>query len=70
MRKVVFCSVEDLLFDERQRPWFVGLRCEGEFEVYNRSLSCLEHWGDTTTSNKWTENICEESRTDRAPRLS
>jgi hypothetical protein len=67
----VFCSVEDLLFDERGRPWLAGLRQKGEFEVYNRSLRCLEHGGDSTVRlNKWMEDICEESRADRASRLS
>jgi hypothetical protein len=61
----VFCSVEDLLFDERRRPWLAGLCWEGEIEVYNRSLSCMKHWGDTTVMlNKWIESICEESKAD------
>jgi hypothetical protein len=59
----VVCSVGDLLFDERRLPWFAGLRWEGEIEEYNRSLRCMEHWGDTTvTLNKWIESLCEESR--------
>jgi hypothetical protein len=62
----VFCAVEDVLADERRRPWLAGLLWEGEVEVYNRSLRCLEHWGNTTEKlNEWIENICEESRANK-----
>jgi hypothetical protein len=59
----VFCSVEDLLFDERRLPWLAGLLWEGELEVYNRSLRCMEYWGDRTTMlDTWIHHICQESR--------